>query len=107
MNDWTTITGYLFSAFTAVAGWWVGRAKQKNNFLTDLQNSINLLTAENTKLLAELLEVKKQNFQLMASHAKMKIEIEQLREENKGLREEIGQLNGLLTNVKTITKTKA
>ena len=106
MNDWTTITGYLFSGLTAVAGWWVGRAKQKNDFLADLQNSISLLTAENTKLLAELLDVKKQNFQLMANQEKMKIEIEQLRSENKGLREELSQLNTALANVKTITKGK-
>ena len=98
--DFTTIIGYIFSLVTGFAGWWVGRAKQKNDFLGDLQRSINMLTEENTKLLTELLELKKQNFELMANQERMKIQIDKLTVENKGLREQIAKLSGLLTKTK-------
>lgn len=98
--DLTTIIGYLFSMVTGFAGWWVGRAKQKNDFLGDLQKSINMLTDENTKLLTELLELKKQNFELMANQERMKIQIDRLTQDNKGLREQVTKLNGLITKTK-------
>lgn len=102
--DWTITIGYIVSAVTGIAGWFVGRRKQANNFLCDLQGSINMLTEENAKLLKELVAVRRENATLITNQEEMKVEIEALRRENEALRKEIGELNTRLTNVKTITR---
>lgn len=93
MWDSAGVIGYVFSAVTGLAGWLVGRRRQNNDFLNDLQGSVNMLTEENARLLKELIEVRKDNAILMANQEQMKIEIEALRKENGTLREEIGELN--------------
>lgn len=102
--DWTAIIGYVFSAVTGVAGWLVGRRKQANDFLSDLQGSINMLTEENAKLLKELIAVRRENATLMTNQKEMKIEIEALRKKNEALRQEIGELNNRLAGIRTITR---
>ena len=37
METWATIIPYIVSVVTGVAGWLVGRRKQRNDFLSDLQ----------------------------------------------------------------------
>ena len=93
-------------ALGSVATWWSTRRKRDNDFIADLQDSINLLAETNKTLLAELVEVKKQNAQLVVNQEKMKNEIGLLRDENKSLREMVSDLNEKLENVKTITRTK-
>lgn len=93
MTDSITIIGYVFSAVAGVAGWLVGKRKQNNDFLADLQGSVSMLTEENAKLLKELVDVRKDNMILMSNQEQMKVEIEALRRENVALREEIGELN--------------
>lgn len=102
--EWTAIIGYIFSAITGITGWLVGRRKQQNDFLSDLQGSINMLTEENAKLLRELIAVRKENAALMSNQEQMKIEIEGVRKENIILRAEIGELNERLSGIKTITR---
>lgn len=102
--EWTAIIGYIFSAVTGVAGWMAGRRKQQNDFLSDLQGSINMLTEENAKLLKELIAVRRENATLMSNQEQMKVEIEALRKENEALRQEIGELNERLSGIKTITR---
>lgn len=102
--EWTTVIGYVFSAVTGIAGWLVGRRKQANDFLADLQGSINMLTEENAKLLRELVAVRRENATLMSNQEQMKTEIEALRQENEALRQEIGQLNSRLAGIRTITR---
>lgn len=102
--EWTAIIGYVFSAVTGVTGWLVGRRKQQNDFLSDLQGSINMLAEENAKLLKELIAVRRENATLMSNQEQMKIEIEALRKENEALRVEIGELNERLSGIKTITR---
>jgi uncharacterized protein YydD (DUF2326 family) len=77
------IISYIAPALTALIGWLVGRKKERNDFLNNLQASIDLL-AEKNKLLME--------------------EIVMLRDENAQLRYEVEELNRKLENVKTITK---
>lgn len=93
MTDSVTIIGYVFSAVAGVVGWLVGKRKQNNDFLADLQGSVSMLTEENAKLLKELVDVRKDNMILMSNQEQMKVEIEALRRENVALREEIGELN--------------
>lgn len=51
METLTFIGTYIIPLFTAAIGWLVGSRKRKNDFLKDLQASIDLLSSENRKLL--------------------------------------------------------
>ena len=77
------IINVLTTPLAGVIGWLVGRKKQKNDFLKDLQDSINLLSEENKKLMKEVIG---------------------LRKENIALRTEVEELIRKLGGVKTITK---
>lgn len=102
--DITTLIGYLFSALTGIAGWMVGRKKQQNDFISDLQSSINLLADKNRELLDEIINLRQQNAELLSNQAEMKKEIAELRKENAGLKREVEELSEKLSNVKTITR---
>jgi len=66
-----------------VAGWFFGRKKQKNDFLSDLQSSVDMLAGKNKELLEEVVN---------------------LREENVKLRIDVEELSRKLEGVTTITK---
>lgn len=102
--DITTLIGYVFSALTGIAGWMVGRRKQQNDFISDLQSSINMLAQKNADLLIEIISLREQNAELLSNQAEMKKEMAALRKENAGLKSEIEELNAKLSNVKTITR---
>lgn len=102
--DITTLIGYLFSALTGIAGWMVGRRKQQNDFISDLQSSIDMLAEKNSSLLKEVVSLREQNAELLSNQAEMKKEMAALRHENAGLKKEIEELNAKLSNVKTITR---
>ena len=104
--NWTEVIGYIVSALTGIAGWWVGRRKQQNDMLASMQASINMLAGENNKLIEELVTVKKLNLELMTGQSRMQQEITSLRSENSELRREIAELNTRLSGVKTITRQK-
>jgi hypothetical protein len=92
-------SGYILSALTGFAGWFAGRRKTRNDFISELQNSINLLAEENNKLLAEMLAVKKQNVQLL-------LKVESIEHENGKLKAELEELGVRFKNIKTITRSK-
>ena len=79
----------ILPIITAGIGWLFGRRKRKNDFLQDLQASINLLSAENKRLLeeitnanAEIVAVRKASIdRLCAENSQLKDEIRQLREQ--------------------------
>ena len=83
MEIWVTILGYLIVPISSVASYFAGRKKANNDFLHNMQASINLLAEENKKLMKEVVELRKEN-------GKLRVEIE--------------ELNERLSNVKTITK---
>jgi regulator of replication initiation timing len=85
MDTWVIILGYLIAPVSSVISYFAGRKKANNDFLQNMQASINLLADENKKLMAEVVA---------------------LRKENTRLRIEIEELNEKLSNIKTITKTK-
>ena len=95
MEALTFIGTYIIPLFTAVVGWIVGSRKRKNDFLKDLQASINLLSAENKRLLeeitnanAEIVAVRKENEELKASVDRLCAENSQLKDEIRQLREQ-------------------
>lgn len=87
---------YIIPLFTAAIGWLVGSRKRKNDFLKDLQASIDLLSSENRKLLAditavnsEIVAVRKENEELKASVDRLCTENSQLKDEVRQQREQI------------------
>ena len=74
---------YIAPVLTGVAGWLGGRRKKNNDFLGDLQASIDLLAEKNKTLMEEVVK---------------------LREENAELRVKIEELTHKLEGVRTITK---
>jgi allophanate hydrolase subunit 2 len=66
------IMNAVSTPLAGVVGWFFGRRKQKNDFLKDLQASIDLLAEKNRQLMEEVVK---------------------LREENALLREEVESLN--------------
>lgn len=91
---------------TGVGGWVVARKKQNNDFLHDMQLSINMLSSKNSELLAEVIALRGENATLLHNQENLKREMEGLRSENGRLSSEVSRLNELLTNVKSITRTK-
>jgi peptidoglycan hydrolase CwlO-like protein len=92
MENFISILGYIITPISAVIAWFAGRKKANNDFLQNMQSSIDLLTAENTKLVKQVIELNN--------------EVVELRKENAKLRAEIEELNEKFSNVKTITRTK-
>ena len=92
MEILSTILPYIVSIATFVAGLFTGRRKRNNDFLADLQKSIDLLSAKNKELVDEVVTLRG--------------EIVKLKSENAALRNEVEELNDKLSNIKTITKTK-
>ena len=98
METITFIGTYIIPLFSAAVGWLVGSRKRKNDFLKDLQASINLLSAENKRLLeeitnanSEIVAVRKENEELKASVDRLCTENSQLKDEVRQLREQIKQ----------------
>ena len=98
METLTFIGAYILPLFTAAIGWIVGSRKRKNDFLKDLQASIDLLSSENRKLLAditavnsEIVAVRKENEELKASVDRLCAENSQLKNEVRQLREQVAK----------------
>lgn len=66
-----TIGPYLASGLSALLGWFFGRRKQKNDFLTELQHSIDMLVAKNKELYEEVVELRAENVELKTNQKEM------------------------------------
>ena len=88
---------YIIPMLTALAGWAAGTRKRNNSFLQNLQDSINLLTSENKKLLEDLTSVNKEIVNVRKENEELKASIDRLCTENAQLKEEIRQLKEKLT----------
>lgn len=99
-----TILTYLAPALTAIVGWLAGNQKRKNDFLNDLQASIDLLADKNKSLLAEVVKLRSENATLIANQDAMQYRIDELTKQNALFQKEIQELNAMLSGVKTITR---
>lgn len=97
----------------SVITWLVNRPKQRNDFVAELQKSIDLLSEKLNQKLTENLELKEVLISLKTELAAIRDENktllagqEELKRENAGLREEVNSLREQLAGIKTITKTK-
>lgn len=84
--------------------WLVARRKRDNDFLADLQKSIDLLSEKYNNALQEIVMVKEQNSQLLITQKNMQYQIAELKRENGELKSTIDELNERLAGVKTITR---
>jgi cell shape-determining protein MreC len=90
--EFSDILPYLASAITGIAGWMGGSRKRKNDFLNNLQASIDLLAEKNRLQMEEII--------------RLRDEVVLLREENNSLRAELGQLRRLVQkNIQQDKKT--
>ena len=76
----------------SVITWLGNRKKSKNDFLNDLQDSINRLVDENKKLLEKVLALQSENINLLNNQETMKLELNKLRSDNQKLLQQVKEL---------------
>lgn len=81
----------LVTAATNVCTYFITKRKKQNDFISNLQSSIDLLSEKYTATLNELVIVKESNVQLT-------VKINELIQENKSLKNEISNLYNRLGN---------
>lgn len=86
------ILPWLLTAIASVVSWYAGRRQRDNDFLTTLQGNITLLTDNNAKLLAELLELRKANIEIQTTNARLQASLAKLQSERDELLREIRKL---------------
>lgn len=104
MNVLTALTPYVLSLLSVIVGWFIGRRKRNNDFISELQHSIDLLSEKYTNTLNQLISVKQQNAELIINQNSMALDMKELRAENAGLKKEIEELTLKLQDVKIITR---
>ncbi len=87
---------YILPPVSAAVGWIVGKRQRQNNFLKDLQSSINLLSAENKRLLEEITTVNAEIVAVRKENEELKAAVEKLCTENSLLKDEVRQLKNKL-----------
>ena len=63
----TDIMTYFTPVVTAIFGWWAGRRKQRNDFISELQASIDLLAEKNKSQMEEIINLRNKVVELMAT----------------------------------------
>lgn len=95
--DIVNILTVLATPVTGILSYSAGKRKRNNDFLQDLQKSVNMLSEKNSELLNELVTVKQQNVQLQVAVTRLQIE-------NTNLLKQVQDLHQQLENVRVITK---
>lgn len=117
--DWIELLNVLIAPATGVIGWIIGKRKRNNDFLHEMQKSINTLVIENTRLLDEIVTVKRQNAEVLIQNEilerkmgameiqneKLQKSVNQLTLENEQLRKEVAGMNSKLDDVSHGNKT--
>ena len=92
------ITDCLVPIVTAAAGWLAGKRKRRNDFLKNMQDSIDLLSVENKRLLEDLTAVNKEVIALRRENGELKYSVDQLCKETVQLKDEVRNLKNRITN---------
>ena len=92
------ITDCLVPSVTAVVGWLAGKRKRQSDFLKNMQDSIDLLSVENKRLLEDLTAVNKEVIALRRENGELKYSVDQLCKENVQLKDEVRNLKNRITN---------
>lgn len=111
--DWIGIASVLLTPITGFFSFKAGKRTRNNDFLQQLQNSIDLLAKRNSELLQELITVKGQNADMQVAMKTLSNEnkllsegFSRLTEENQTLSKQVEFLTEQLANVKVITKVE-
>lgn len=119
-NNYRWLIDIAVGGVSSLAGWLAGRKQKNNDFLKELQGSINALAAKNAEQMDEIiklrgeivllrtenLELSKGQERLIRENAELKEEVSKLREDNAKQSMIIDQLQQKLEGVKTITRTR-
>ena len=92
------ITDCLVPAITAAAGWLAGKRKRRNDFLKNMQDSIDILSMENKRLIEDLTNVNREVVALRKENGELKYSVDQLCKENVQLKDEVRNLKNRITN---------
>ena len=92
------ITDCLVPIITAAAGWLAGKRKRRNDFLKNMQDSIDILSMENKRLIEDLTTVNREVVALRKENGELKYSVDQLCKENVQLKEEVRNLKNRITN---------
>lgn len=106
MTDFGTIAAWIAPVLTGIASYFAGTRKRNNDFLNDLQKSIDLLSAKNAELIDEVVKLRSENAKLLSNQDTLQSRVDTLTRQNDKLQKEVEDLNAKLENVKTITRTK-
>ena len=93
----STLISYAAPAVTAAAGWLAGRRKRQGDALKNMQESIDMLTGNNKKLLDDLAKVNDEVLELRRENTELKLSVDQLCRENVQLKTEVQDLRKQLT----------
>ena len=94
----TIITDCLVPIVTAAAGWLAGKRKRRNDFLKNMQDSIDILSMENKRLIEDLTNVNREVVALRKENGELKYSVDQLCKENVQLKDEVRNLKNRITN---------
>ena len=94
----TIITDCLVPIVTAAAGWLAGKRKRRNDFLKNMQDSIDILSMENKRLIEDLTNVNREVVALRKENGELKYSVDQLCRENVQLKTEVQDLRKQITN---------
>lgn len=92
------ITGISSGSLAGVVTWIFSTRKRNNDFISDLQNSIHILSSNYAETLNKLVEVQRQNAELLVNQEQLKLDVEKLSKENTKLIAKINELNKRLKN---------
>ena len=89
MESWITLLGFLLAPVSGVVSYLAGLRKSKNDFLHEMQKSINLLTSENTKLVERVVELNTQMIALRKENELLKSKIEKMSQKLEYLKKDV------------------
>ena len=92
------ITDCLVPSVTAVVGWLAGKRKRQGDALKNMQESIEMLTGNNKRLLDDLAKVNDEVIALRRENAELKLSVDHLCRENTQLKTEVQDLRKQITN---------
>ena len=93
----TIVTECLVPIITAAAGWLAGKRKRHNDALKSMQDSIDILSTENKRLIEDLTTVNREVVALRRENGELKTSVDQLCKENAQLKTEVQDLRKQLT----------
>ena len=93
----TIIAECLVPMITAAAGWLAGSRKRRNDALKSMQDSIDILSTENKRLIEDLTTVNREVVALRRENGELKTSVDQLCKENAQLKTEVQDVRKQLT----------